>query len=74
MICPRCAHEEISTLAESPVPGMWEVYLCSLCLYTWRSTEPDRRTRREAYPEEFRLTREDIANAPEVPAIPPLRH
>ncbi|MFD1655601.1 non-oxidative hydroxyarylic acid decarboxylases subunit D [Pseudonocardia alaniniphila] len=36
-------------------------------------TEPARRTRREAYPEQFRMTVEDITNAPEVPTIPPLR-
>jgi hypothetical protein len=39
----------------------------------WRTSEPDRRTRRHAYPEQFRMTAEDIRNAPEVPAVPPLR-
>ncbi|CAM5396065.1 Phenolic acid decarboxylase subunit D OS=Streptomyces antimycoticus OX=68175 GN=SSPO_094110 PE=4 SV=1 [Streptomyces antimycoticus] len=39
----------------------------------WRTTEPARRTRRDAYPEEFMLTPEDIGTAPEVPAVPPLR-
>jgi hypothetical protein len=34
--------------------------------------EPDRRTKREAYPEQFNMTLEDIKNAPEVPTIPPL--
>ncbi|MFF1764812.1 non-oxidative hydroxyarylic acid decarboxylases subunit D [Streptomyces sp. NPDC058249] len=38
----------------------------------WRTTEPDRRTRREAYPVEFRMTRADIDDAPEVPVVPPL--
>lgn len=72
MICPRCADEKIETLARSPVPGVWEVYQCQHCLYTWRSTEPPRRTSREHYPEEFRMTQADIDNAPQVPAIPPL--
>lgn len=72
MICPRCEHNDIATLATSPVAGVWEVFQCQRCLYTWRSTEPSRRTTREDYPVEFRMSVEDIANAPEVPSIPPL--
>ncbi|WP_318205688.1 non-oxidative hydroxyarylic acid decarboxylases subunit D [Streptomyces sp. SCL15-4] len=71
--CPRCAHESLRTLHSSPVPGVWDVVQCGRCLYTWRTSEPDRRTRRAAYPEAFRLTPEDMANAAEVPAVPPLR-
>lgn len=71
-ICPRCANETIERLATSPVPDVWDVLQCQRCLYTWRTTEPDRRTTRSAYPVEFRMTPEDIANAPEVPAVPPL--
>ncbi|WP_077797308.1 non-oxidative hydroxyarylic acid decarboxylases subunit D [Streptomyces sp. JHA26] len=70
--CPRCAHESLRTLHSSPVPGVWDVLQCGRCLYTWRTSEPDRRTRRDAYPEAFRLTPEDMANAVEVPAVPPL--
>ncbi|WP_307804663.1 non-oxidative hydroxyarylic acid decarboxylases subunit D [Streptomyces sp. VRA16 Mangrove soil] len=71
--CPRCAFESISRLATSPVPGVWDVLQCDRCLYTWRTTEPDRRTRRDAYPDAFKLTEADIADAIEVPAVPPLR-
>lgn len=71
--CPRCAHRTLELLFVSPVAGAWEVYQCQQCLYCWRTTEPARRTQREAYPESFRMTVEDIRNAPEVPAIPPLR-
>ncbi|MFF5437673.1 non-oxidative hydroxyarylic acid decarboxylases subunit D [Streptomyces achromogenes] len=71
--CPRCAHESVGTLYSSPVPGVWDVVQCGRCLYTWRTSEPDRRTRRAAYPRAFRLTVEDLANAAEVPAVPPLR-
>ncbi|WP_405774176.1 non-oxidative hydroxyarylic acid decarboxylases subunit D [Streptomyces sp. NBC_00859] len=73
MICPRCAHETIENLAESPVQGAWDVLQCTRCLYIWRTGEPARRTQRDAYPDEFKLTVEDIANAIEVPAVPP-RH
>ncbi|MFJ9037531.1 non-oxidative hydroxyarylic acid decarboxylases subunit D [Streptomyces sp. NPDC102406] len=71
--CPRCAYEEIGRLATSPVPGVWDVLQCERCLYTWRTTEPARRTRRDAYPDGFKLTQADIDQAIEVPAIPPLR-
>jgi vanillate/4-hydroxybenzoate decarboxylase subunit D len=71
-VCPRCAFDGIENIYSSPVPGIWEVLLCGRCLYCWRTSEPARRTRRDAYPENFRLTVDDIANAPEVPTIPPL--
>jgi len=45
---------------------------CQQCQYCWRTTEPARRTDRDAYPDEFKMTIDDIVNAPEVPAIPPL--
>ncbi|MGQ4430217.1 MULTISPECIES: non-oxidative hydroxyarylic acid decarboxylases subunit D [unclassified Streptomyces] len=72
MICPRCAHDTLDIVTTSPVPGVWDVLQCVRCLYMWRTTEPDRRTRREAYPVEFRMTQADIDAAPEVPVVPPL--
>ncbi|WP_433286390.1 non-oxidative hydroxyarylic acid decarboxylases subunit D [Pseudonocardia sp. CA-142604] len=72
-ICPRCACSAVEQQYTSPVPGVWDVLQCRQCLYMWRTTEPARRTRRETYPEQFRMTAEDIKNAPEVPSIPPLR-
>lgn len=71
-VCPRCGHEHIETLATSPVKGVWEVYQCDHCLFTWRSTEPERRTTRAKYPDVFKLTDADMAAAPQVPAIPNL--
>lgn len=72
MICPRCGEDHVEILAKSPVPDVWEVFQCQHCLYTWRSTEPARRTDRDQYPEEFKMTQADIDNAPMVPSIPPL--
>ena len=72
MICPRCADEQIEVMAKSPVKDVWTVYQCQHCLYTWRDTEPLRRTRREHYPEAFRMPQKDIDDAPMVPSIPPL--
>jgi hypothetical protein len=71
--CPRCAYETIEELFASPVTGAWTVLQCQQCLYCWRTSEPDRRISRDSYPEEFRMTVADIASAPEVPSIPPLR-
>ena len=65
MICPRCADEHIEVMATSPVKGVWTVYQCQHCLYTWRDTEPLRRTSREHYPEAFRMTQKDIDEAPQ---------
>lgn len=56
MICPRCADEQIEVMAKSPVKDVWTVYQCQHCLYTWRDTEPLRRTSREHYPQAFRMT------------------
>jgi vanillate/4-hydroxybenzoate decarboxylase subunit D len=72
VICPRCAFATIAMLYSSPVPGKWDVLQCQQCLYCWRTCEPARRTHRDAYPESFKMTVEDIAKAPAVPAIPPL--
>ncbi|QIY76743.2 non-oxidative hydroxyarylic acid decarboxylases subunit D [Streptomyces sp. RLB1-33] len=72
--CPRCGHTTLDLLHTSPVEGVWDVYHCEQCRYCWRTSEPARRTQRDAYPESFKMTVEDIRNAVELPVIPPLRH
>ncbi len=54
MICPRCADEQIEVMAKSPVKDVWTVYQCQHCLYTWRDTEPLRRTSRAQDPVSWR--------------------
>lgn len=73
MRCPRCAAQSVEPLASSPVPGAWEVQICTVCHYSWRDTEPARRTEREHYPERFRLTTEQLESAIELPSVPALR-
>lgn len=73
MTCPRCDAGTIEQLATSPVPGVWEVLQCTRCLYSWRTTEPARRTTRAEYPERFRWTQADLDAAHPVPTVPPLR-
>ena len=41
LTCPRCDTADVRVLTRSPVPGAWEMYSCRVCLYSWRSTEPD---------------------------------
>ncbi|MEH2920014.1 non-oxidative hydroxyarylic acid decarboxylases subunit D [Samsonia erythrinae] len=72
MVCPRCGHDHINEMAHSPVSGIWTVYQCDRCIYTWRSTEPPRRSDRSHYPQAFRMDSKDIADAPAIPAIPDL--
>lgn len=66
MKCPRCDCEEISTIAVSPIKGVWEVYECDRCFYSWRSTETP------VVDEIFKLDEEKIANLQVIPAVPPL--
>src|SRR5579863_2634520 len=72
-ICPRCRSATTKTFSVSPVAGVWTVYGCGTCFYTWRSTEPTENTDADKYPEVFRLKPEDIKNLPKIPVIPPLR-
>jgi hypothetical protein len=72
-LCPRCRSAAIDVRTTSPVPGVWTVYGCGGCLYTWRSTEPEENTDPDKYPAVFRLGPDDLANLPVVPAIPPRR-
>ena len=72
-VCPRCRSATIEVRTTSPVAGVWTVYACSTCLYTWRSTEPGENTDPDKYPTAFRLKLEDVAKFAVVPGIPPRR-
>ena len=66
MKCPRCEFEGISTIAKSPIEGVWEVYQCDQCYYSRRSTEDPQVS------DVFKLTAEKIAGLQVIPAVPPL--
>ena len=72
-VCPRCRSTTIEVRSNSPVAGVWTVFGCATCLYTWRSTEPEENTDPDKYPAVFRLKPEDLANLPVAPSIPPRR-
>jgi vanillate/4-hydroxybenzoate decarboxylase subunit D len=71
--CPRCRSGTIKSLAQSPVAGVWTVFGCSTCFYSWRSTEPEENVNPEKYPAAFRLRPEDIPSLSVIPTIPPRR-
>ena len=71
--CPRCRSNTTKVRAQSPVAGVWTIFGCDTCFYTWRSTEPPANTDPDQYPQVFRLNPNDLAKLPEVPTIPPLR-
>lgn len=67
MKCPRCDTEgKVEVIATSPKGNVWEVYQCSLCYYSWRSTEDPKVS------EIFKLTPESIKKLQVIPAVPPL--
>ncbi|WP_138495032.1 non-oxidative hydroxyarylic acid decarboxylases subunit D [Paenibacillus pinistramenti] len=67
--CPRCESKTASVVAVSPVKGVWEVYLCPVCIFTWRSTEPETITNPEKYNPAFKVNPEEIPFAAHVPPI-----
>jgi vanillate/4-hydroxybenzoate decarboxylase subunit D len=72
-ICPRCRSNATAVRAQSPAAGVWSIFGCNTCFYTWRSTEPAANTDPDQYPQVFRLNPAEFAKLPEVPAIAPLR-
>lgn len=67
--CPRCDEPHGATLTESPVKGVWIMYSCPRCFFTWRSTEPESITNPALYNKEFKLTAEIIEHAEIIPPI-----
>lgn len=72
-ICPRCRSATVTTFATSPVAGVWQVFGCATCRYTWRSSEPRENRDPAQYPPAFRLDPTLLADLATIPAIPPLR-
>jgi vanillate/4-hydroxybenzoate decarboxylase subunit D len=74
MSCPRCSARTVELLATAQAGDAWQVLHCTRCRYSWRTTEPARRTDPDAYPPQFKLSQADLDDAPEVPPVPPLDH
>lgn len=71
--CPRCNTEKASVIASSPVKGAWELYHCPVCLFIWRSSEPESIIDPQKYNPSFKVDPADIPKAAHVPVIPPMR-
>jgi hypothetical protein len=46
------------------------MYLCAICFYSWRSTEPEYATDPATYPPEFKIDPREIPEMPVVPSLP----
>jgi hypothetical protein len=68
-ICPRCESSPTKIRFESPVAGVWTLYGCDDCLFTWRSTEPETITDPKLYPARFKVKLEKLKDIPVMPAI-----
>ncbi len=73
MICPRCDSETVDLMAKAPVGDAWEVYICTTCHYSWRSTETPDKTDPKQYKASFKIKPANIPNMLVIPAIPPLK-
>jgi vanillate/4-hydroxybenzoate decarboxylase subunit D len=71
--CPRCRSTSTEVRSRSPVAGVWTVFGCSTCLYTWRSTEPEANRDPDKYPAVFRIDPAILPKLEVAPSIPPLK-
>jgi hypothetical protein len=69
-VCPRCDQRDVRVLTTSPVPGVWTMYSCDVCFYSWRSTEPAYATDPATYPAIFKVDPATIPQMPDVPTVP----
>jgi vanillate/4-hydroxybenzoate decarboxylase subunit D len=72
-ICPRCDSTATRVLTVSPVAGVWTMYTCDVCFYSWRSTEPSYATDPATYPAAFKVDPATIPGMPGIPTVPPRR-
>ena len=70
MICPRCDSDTVELLAKSSMDDAWEVYICSTCYYSWRSTEEEAVTNPEKYDSRFKIDAESIPKMMKIPPVP----
>jgi vanillate/4-hydroxybenzoate decarboxylase subunit D len=73
MICPRCDSNTADLLAKAPVDNAWEVYVCSTCNFTWRSTESEDIANPAKYDQRFKINPKAIPDMPVLPPIPKLK-
>ncbi|WP_236026315.1 non-oxidative hydroxyarylic acid decarboxylases subunit D [Alicyclobacillus suci] len=68
--CPRCDSNTAEILCESPVAGCWVMYICPVCTFTWRSTEPNDIVDAKMYDPRFKINPLEMDKYQIHPAIP----
>ena len=70
MVCPRCDSNNVKVLTKAPVDDAWEVYICEVCYYSWRSTEADDLLDPAKYDKRFKIDPAKISDLIQIPPIP----
>lgn len=73
MICPRCDSKTVEKLVDAPKDKSWQVFICSTCTFSWRSTEEEAVTNPEKYEKKFKLDPHSFEKLLAIPPIPPLK-
>jgi late competence protein required for DNA uptake (superfamily II DNA/RNA helicase) len=62
MNCVRCSNDSASVVAKAPDgSGAWEVYYCSRCNFSWRTTEDEDIINSEKFNPSFKLDKDDLS-------------
>lgn len=72
MICPRCDSKSVELMVKAPVDNAWEVYICNVCDFSWRSTEEDDVKDPQKYDQRFKINPQIIPSLGVIPPIPKL--
>jgi hypothetical protein len=73
MICVRCLVDAADVVARAPDgSAAWEIYRCTHCNYSWRSSEPDTITDPAQRDPFFQLDGVDLDELGSPLPIPPL--
>lgn len=63
MKCVRCLNDSAKVVAKAPDgSGAWEVFCCSKCNYSWRSTEEEDVINPDKLDPYFKLDKVDLDN------------
>jgi hypothetical protein len=73
LTCPPCDTPGAEVVAGSPVPGVWAMYFCQTCFYSWRNMEPAEATKGSSMSPKFRIDPARLPLGLIMPLIPPLR-
>ncbi len=73
MICPRCDSDAADLLVKAPVDNAWEVFICGVCNFTWRSTESEDITNPARYDKRFKIDPAAIFDMAVLPPVPKLK-